>query len=189
MWVAVGCSWEDSIRFCCQSSQSTKMSIILLPSDRWPLSCPCFLLYIGTTLLSPLYTVILSVCLCLTIFPCTCILLSRLPSYFSLIPCHSFDLCPPSSHFLQLTCLFCRCLNPRSVPPSHSVIPLNTTFTPPPTLFSLLHFAIATCGTPPTLLSLHVQVPIQTVEGHLLADLTGLNVAVMLAVAAGIAAE
>lgn len=156
---------------------------------------PPFLVYICTTLLYPLFTVILSVCLCLTIFPCTCILLSTLPSYFSLFPCDSFNLSPLSSCFYSSPA----CSLDPFPPPNLS--------SPPHTFSSFVssvpfcrhylrhhsHTAVPACLTSHHL-SLHFFLfwkcsgGIQPVEGHLLADLTDLSVAITLAVAAGIAA-
>lgn len=67
------------------------MSIIPLPGDRLPLSyTPLFSLSALHFSLLP-FAVILSVCLSLTIFPCTCITLSTFPSYLALFPYHPFN--------------------------------------------------------------------------------------------------
>lgn len=150
--IALGCSKEDRIRFCCQSSPSTKMSVIFLPGDRWPLSYP-FLLSICSALLSPLFCChTLSVCLSPNYLPLYLHPSVYLPITFSSIPL-SFFFQPLS--FIQVVSYFPQ--RPRSLLPFSSPNPFKTIFTsPPPTCFLRYIFTATSCGTTPTLLSLHV---------------------------------
>ena len=182
LWLAVGCSSDDSIRFCCHSSQSTEMSIIPLPSDRWPVQYTPFLLYICTALLYPPFAVILSVCLSLTIH----LQASTFTSFYSLY--HFFACSHLSSDFFS-TCLFCISLSTTILSFSPVFHLFKTVFTPslqtfPPFCHHYMwrqsHSAVPACLSFRHL-SLHFFLvfwkhsgAFQPVEGHLLADLTWL---------------